>query len=483
MKIIKKIKNKYTHMNLVAKASVWFIFVTIIDKSISILTQPFINRLLSKEEVGIYGVFQSYYSIFTILATFYLFCGILEVYLTKNKENQNEIVASLMSLSLTISIIVFSIVLIFIRKISLLTGLKASYIIVMIFMIISETIIQFWIVPKRFSYSYKLFSMVTISLFFVKTCLSLFFAYFWVEDRLLGRLFGLTLPSTILAIIFGISIFYKSKFKNIFFLWKKALLFNIPLLPHYLSNILLSSSDRIMIEKLTGASSVGIYTVAYSLASLSLIVFSAINNAYNPFAMKALKEKNYNSLQKITIIILFVSILFSLILIYLAPEGLWILGGNDYLEGIKIIPVLVIGIFFSSFYYVFSNVEFMYEKTKLIFPITTLGTLVNIGLNFWLIPKLGYVAAAYTTLIGYVIIAVCHYLYSRFLIKEDIFNLKKIIFLLILFIFFSFLAIPLYTLHPLFRYSFIVVFTIFFCFVLFKNKRTIFTLNKKQEKK
>ena len=49
--------NKYKDSSIVVRASFWFLLVTIIDKGISIITQPIINRILSVEEVGIFGVY------------------------------------------------------------------------------------------------------------------------------------------------------------------------------------------------------------------------------------------------------------------------------------------------------------------------------------------------------------------------------------------------------------------------------------------
>ena len=125
-----------------------------------------------------------------------------------------------------------------------------------------------------------------------------------------------------------------------------------------------------IISQVIGDKEAGLYTVAYSFASLTLIVFQALNNAYSPYALKAIKEENYVGLKKETNILITSSVAFSVLLILFAPEGLLILGGNHYVETAELIPILISGIFFSSFYLVFSNVEFVYEKTQYVFPIT-----------------------------------------------------------------------------------------------------------------
>ena len=86
MRIVGKLCEHYKSFSLITKASLWFVAVTIIDKAIAVLTQPFINRILSVGEVGIYGVYNSWYSVVSIIATFNLFGGVFEEYLKYGSE-------------------------------------------------------------------------------------------------------------------------------------------------------------------------------------------------------------------------------------------------------------------------------------------------------------------------------------------------------------------------------------------------------------
>ena len=455
---IADLKRKYSQLNTPFKAAVWYIGVTVIDNAVSVLTQPFVNRILSVEEVGTCGVFTSWNSIINIIVTFYLFCGVLEVYITKNKEKSGSVVRSLCCLSLLITIFFYLLICLLMPYAVSITGLKSLYFHIMFLTIMSLAIIQFWSVDKRFKYAYKDYALLTVGVFFVKSVLSVAFAYFFVSDRVAGRLIGLCLPTVLVAIPIFIQILRKGCGETISLYWKDAIKFNIPLIPHYLANVLLASSDRIMIEKIDGVGSAGLYTVAYSFSSLALIVFSAVNCAYNPFSMNAIKEKNYHKLSNATEMMIIASMIFSVLLIYFAPEGLLLLGGKTYLAALPIIPILVIGIFTSSFYFIFSNVEFVNEKTKYIFPITAIGACVNIGLNYIFIPLWGYEVAAVTTVVGYIIIASMHYVLSYKIVGHNIYNMKHIVLLLGLFSFISIIAIPLYRQSCYVRYLVILVF-------------------------
>ncbi len=479
MRKLKKVLEIYKTSNVIVRAGIWFMLVTIIDKGIAVLTQPVINRILSVNEVGIVGVYTSWKSVFSVIATFNLFGGILEINLTKTPEEKDNVVASLCSLSIFISIIFWGVFFVFGKGLSNLIGLKQIYLFIMAFTVTSEAIVQFWAVPKRFEYSYKSYAILIIGLFFSKSVLSILLAYLLNNDRVLGRILGLTIPTVIVACVLLINIFGKKKSASLFSYWKKGFLFNFPLIPHYLSSILLASSDRIMIQQIKGDSPAGLYAVAYSYASLTLIVFNALNSTYNPISMRAIKDKNYAFLQKTTELIVALSVVFSIFMMLFAPEGLWLLGGRKYLDTIDIIPILIVGIYLSSFYFVFSNIEFVYEKNKMIFPITLSGAVINILLNFFLIHIYGFKAAAYTTFVGYLFIAIAHYFVSRSIIKDDIYNIKHIISYVGVLLLGCSVSLILYNAHIFLRYFCIVLLCVIIICILYKNKTSIMELIKK----
>ena len=156
----------------------------------------------------------------------------------------------------------------------------------------------------------------------------------------------------------------------------------------------------------------------------------------------------------------------------MAPEGVYLLGGEEYLQALPIVPILICGTFFSSFYFIYANIEFLKKKTQFVFPITLVGTLLNIGLNWLLIPKMGYEAAAYTTLIGYAFIAVCHYIVSRIIAKEKVFDIKIVCILLVCLAGMTVGSIFIYKVAFWIRYILVALFlALFILFVIFYMKK------------
>ena len=103
------------------------------------------------------------------------------------------------------------------------------------------------------------------------------------------------------------------------------------------------------------------------------------------------------------------------------------MGGKEYTEAIWCIPPIVMGIYFTFCYGLFSTVEFYYGVTKFIALASTVGAVLNVLLNAMFIPIFGYIAAAYTTLACYVMFTIAHYVIMRKATKENIYEIRNML--------------------------------------------------------
>ena len=114
-------------------------------------------------------------------------------------------------------------------------------------------------------------------------------------------------------------------------------------------------------------------------------------------------------------------------LILFAQEIVQLLSTKEYVKALPIVPVIIISYVFLYLYTLFANYSFYYKKTGYI-SLATLVTLVNIVLNYLLIPRFGYIIAAYTTLFSYILLFVFHYTVIRFILKtKNLINVRPII--------------------------------------------------------
>ena len=161
-----------------------------------------------------------------------------------------------------------------------------------------------------------------------------------------------------------------------------AVLFNIPLIPHYLSNSILGSSDRIMIQNMVGVSEAGIYSLAYSISQIMQLVNDSLNKTMSPWLYQKIREKDYKAMSKVVYPSLVLIAAANLALIAVAPEIVAIFAPPEYSDAIYVIPPVAMSLFATYLYLCFAPFEFYYEKRIW----TTIGTLTsavaNIILNY-----------------------------------------------------------------------------------------------------
>ena len=78
-----------------------------------------------------------------------------------------------------------------------------------------------------------------------------------------------------------------------------------------------------------------------------------------------------------------------------------------------------------------------------------IGAVLNVGLNYIFIKLFGFIAAAYTTLLCYVLFSVCHYFFMKRIMKTrhvdvEIYNMKAMVITSSAVIIISIVMVPLY---------------------------------------
>ena len=104
-----------------------------------------------------------------------------------------------------------------------------------------------------------------------------------------------------------------------------------------------------------------------------------------------------------------------------------IFGGENYLEAMYVIPPICLAIEIQFVYTLYVNIEFFEKKTTYISLATAGATVINIALNYYAIPRWGYIAAAYTTVIGYLFTFLFHYIVCKKIGYDNLFEKKNLL--------------------------------------------------------
>ena len=409
---------KYKGMPLPVKASLWYTVCNVLLKGISLLSMPIFTRIMTPEQFGAYSVFQSWYSIFCIFGTLNLFHGIYPKGLLLYAEQRERFTSSLLGLSVTCTALLAVIYGVAPHFWSELLGISPFLMLFLFLEIFTLPAVEFWAAKERFDYRYKRYVFVSL----LTVVLSLGFgivAVSLVDTKLEARVVTDVLAKTLFGAAFFVWIFFKGKCFFDKALWKHALTFNLPLIPHFLSTYVLNQSDRIMIKSMVGEAQAGFYSVAYTISTMMTLITTAINNALMPFTYRALKSRDRSSVRNATrLLFLLMGALCALTMAF-APEIITLFASTEYRDAIYVVPPVAASVYFIFVYSMFSTVEYYYQKTGFIAVASCVAALLNLILNAVFIPEFGYHAAGYTTLVSYVCLAFLHYVFYRKILKKE----------------------------------------------------------------
>lgn len=477
--MLEKLKKKYCDLSAPVKMSLWFLMCSFLQKGIAMISTPIFTRVMEEYEYGRYSIYTSWSGFFTAIISLNIAGGYFMRGLAINDKDKDRFTSSLVGLTGLLCLGSLFIYMFFSKYINMITGLNNMLSVIMIIEIFIINSYYFWMNKQRTEFSYRPIVFLTILSTILHPILSIIGVYIsnecnQVEARVIADLIvNLLLYSWLIYTMLK----QGGKFYNKIY-WKEAIIFSVPLIPHYLSKIVLSQADRIMIGKYCGMAEAGYYSVAYSLAMLVQIFNQAVSSSLDPWLYKSIKEKKLKNIGSITMKILLIMAILNLSIIAVAPEILKVFAPENFYSAVWVIPPVTASVYFMFMYDLFTVFQYYFAKTKWIMYASLIGAVLNIVLNIIFIPKYGFVAAGFTTLICYILFGIVHYIFmckvcDKYLDGERPYDFKKIIFLGITLLIFSFVMMLLYN-KVFIRYSILCIVVI----ILFIKKNSIIKIFK-----
>lgn len=458
--MLEKAIKKYRQFPIQVKASFWFLVCSFAQKGISTLTTPIFTRLLSTSEYGQYSVFNSWLGIVTIFVSMNLSSGVYSQGLVKFDNESKIFSSSLQGLSLMLTALWTVIYIAFSEFWNALFKLSTVQMAAMLIMIWSTAAFGFWATEQKVNLKYKELVILTLVISIAKPSVGVYLVLN-ADDKVTARIIGLALVELVgytglfVRQMLNGKVFFSFKF------WKYALRFNLPLIPHYLSVVVLGSSDRIMIERMAGSDAAGIYNLAYSISLIMTLFNNALMQTLSPWIYQKIKQEKTNDIAPIAYMTLFIVAIVNLVLIAFAPEVVAIFAPVEYYDAIWVIPPVAMSVYFTFCYDLFAKFEFYYEKTYFIMIASVLGAVLNIILNYIFIPEFGYCAAGYTTLVCYMVYAFGHFIFMKKICKKylrntEVYNFKILLGITLAFLLSGFVLLLTYRIMLL-RYGIILI--------------------------
>jgi len=439
---------KWKDMPVMVKASATYTVCSILQKCLSFITLPLFTRLMTTEQYGQYTVYSSWSSILTIFITLYLAYGCFNTAMVRFENDRDSYIAATQGLC-TVLAAAFLVIYLPLRHYwNKIFELPTEMVLLMVAEIVGWFSLSCWYGKLRYDYKYK----QVVGLTLLISIFSPLLAYFMVvgsQEKGYARIIGYAA----VTVAFGGALYVWNlvrgkKFFNEKY-WRYALIFSVPLIPYYLSQVVLTQNDRIMISHYVGKDKAAIYGVACSLGLVLNFVLNAINDVYVPWLYRKLNSGKTEKNSKIANILALLVAVLLLGVIALAPEIILVLVGKQYWEAcyaVAPVAMSVLLLFFSQF---FINVQFFYEEKGRLVYASVFAAVLNVVLNALLIPTLGYMAAAWTTLFSYFVFAGMNYsamcrTLKKWEKKGKLFDIRTLMLILSVFIGLSFFAVALY---------------------------------------
>ncbi len=405
--------------------SFWYGVIPKFSYVVTILLLPFITPFLTLEDYGMIGIINSYKGIAIGIATFGLHMHLTNSFfeLKGNFKLLWNRLFFYMFVTSFITSLCLAIVYIFTLPInSIITKIfiiSASTIPVCL---IPNTVIagHYYVLteqPKKQVITNLVGSLLSILTSFI---IIRFFHYGYI-----GWVLGTSLSAIVVFVLFMKPLYTDAKIypqvdfntKRIKRLVKTAL----PIIPHNLGHILLSSSDRIVMSILgVSVTNIGLYTNGYQIGEIANTIIVGFFTALSPTIQKKIRAKDQKAMCYVYRLSILTISFFIFCCMMFMKEFYVIFIRNESMQPAYLIAIIICsGYLVSTSLYLFLSTSIFIKKdTHKILYLTFYPAILNLILNFVFIPVYGYMAAIYTSIISYWIIFLLPFLLPSF--KERI---------------------------------------------------------------
>lgn len=253
-----KIIKIYKSLSLPAKASIWYMLCSVLQKGISVITTPIFTRILSTEQYGLVSIYSSWESIITVFATLNFTSGVYNNAMVKYEDDRDGYTSVMQTWTTIITLTLFAVYTLTRTFWNGVFELSTPLLIMMFIDIVFTAAMSFWSIRNRYEYKYLPVCVVTTLTTVLVPIVSVIMVYSTEEYKAQARIFGMVIVHVIIyGFVYIVNLWNGKKlFKKEYVVYSTK--FNLPLIPHYLSQNILNQADRIMINNMCSVAKAGI---------------------------------------------------------------------------------------------------------------------------------------------------------------------------------------------------------------------------------
>ena len=380
----------------------------------------FYTRIFDKSEYGVITELYAWMVLLIIILTYGMETGFFRF--AQNKEDYEKVYSTtLISLFLS-SLLCVLLIFIFIKPFSALLNYRNNhdYIKMVAGIVALDTVCAIPFArlrkdnrPVVFSILKILNVVLTIAavLFLLKVAPLIYekgngwFRRNYDPDYGVGYVFLANLIGSAATLIMLLPFIFRTKLMFYWTIWKKMLMYSVPLLVAGLSGSISDTLDKVILRRMIGAENglqtVGVYGAGYKIAVLMALFIQMFRFAAEPFFFERAKYENaketYAYVMKYFVIIMLIVYL----IINLYISGIQFIVGTNFREAMVVVPIVSMAYLLYGIYVNHSIWYKLNDFTRFGIYITLIGTVITVLINVFLIPVFGYMASAWAHLASY----------------------------------------------------------------------------------
>lgn len=387
----------------------------------SFLLVPLYTDLLPKDEYGKVTIIFAWMIFFNVILAYGMETAFFRFY---NKEEDKQSVVETSMVSIFWTTIIFLVAAILFRTtLADWSGIDSQYITYSIWILVLDALVIIPFSKLRALQRPIMYAIIKIGNVLVNLLLSvLFLVYlpklsehnptglvssFYIENFQVGYIFLANIIASLLTFVVLSPDYVFLKWKIDFTLWKRMMVYGLPILVAGIAFAINEQFDKILLSKLLPKSiaddEVGVYSACYKLGLFMVLYRTAYTLGIEPFFFSHAKNENapqtYAMVTKYFVI--FGSFIMLSVIVFADLFKFIMIRDDSYWVAMKVVPLIILANFCLGIYTNLSVWYKLIDKTYVGAYISIVGAIITLILNFLLIPSMSYVGSAIATLAAY----------------------------------------------------------------------------------
>lgn len=402
----------------------WYLIAALAQRAITLLSYAIFANLLTAEELGVVAVFNGWVAIFASVLTFNVAASITNARFEFDAAAFRRFVSSVLTLGLIGCALAAPVLLLMPESwVDALFGIDRP-------LVLLAVVAAAAYLPRRVAsdiwntnYQHARYNLVnlltTVYIILLSIVLILVPPIFVAAyDRAIGRILGTVIGYTVFGVVLlgrklidGRTLFSRRY-------WAYALGISLPLIAYTLSRVLVSRADQLMLNQYMGTAETGVYSLAYQFGEITQMLFATTNSVWWVWFYRQMSAQDERFIPRRAHQYALGFAAINVLLILIGPVLIRALTPQPYWRASAVVPVVMAGGFFAMLAEFYAGVEFYLKRTTLVAAAMIISAAANIGLNVILLPRYGFLAAAWTTLVSYALVFVLHAAFVTFVLRK-----------------------------------------------------------------